>query len=177
MPTKSPTKSPTKAPTNAPTKSPTNAPTKSPTKAPLPCVVATTIDPQTQDVAILGSTTNIGTVDTVRRTTKREKCRLYNGLGIWYKINPSTNNANLFASTCNAGTNFDTVITVYQGDNCRPHQVCVAQENDSGVETCSNVEFAVSPSTTYWIFVDGNGSAQGDFSLTVGDVIVAGAGR
>jgi hypothetical protein len=109
-------------------------------------------------------------VDTVRSTTN-PNCRLYNGFGIWYKIKPFTNNANLRASTCRdrGPTDFDTVITVYRGDSCRP-QVCVAQNDDyySG-NLCSEVDpFAVSSSTTYWIFVDGNGGAKGNFELTVG---------
>jgi hypothetical protein len=109
-------------------------------------------------------------VDTVRSTTN-PSCRLYNGFGIWYKINPFTNNANLFASTCNSSrTNFDTVMTVYQDDNCRP-QFCVAQNDDASIGSsgaCSTVRFAVSPSTTYWIFVDGFGTGdQGNFRLTV----------
>jgi hypothetical protein len=142
-----------------------SVPPKTPTKAPLPCVGATTIDPQTQSVAILGSTTNIGTVDTVRITTN-PKCFLYNGFGIWYKIKPFTINANLRASTCNGGTNFDTVITVYGGDNCRP-KFCVAQNDDSSAGICSTVRFVVSAFTTYWIFVDGFGSLKGNFRLTV----------
>jgi hypothetical protein len=103
-------------------------------------------------------------VDTVRSTTSFS-CRLYNGLGIWYKIKPFTNNANLVASTCfYGGADFDTVITVYRGDNCRPSE-CIAQNDGEG---CSDVEFAVSPSTTYWIFVDGySGFTRGNFQLTV----------
>jgi hypothetical protein len=165
VPVPVPVSAPTKAPTYAPTKAPTKSPTKAPTKAPLPCVGATTIDPQTQSVNILDSTTNIGTVDTVRSTTS-PSCRLYNGFGIWYKIKPFTNNANILASTCYLGTNFDTVITVYKGDNCRP-QVCATQNDDDDCQKCSFVGFAVSPNTTYWIFVDGPGTATGNFQLTV----------
>jgi hypothetical protein len=127
-----------------------------------PCVSATEIDPQTKRVIISGSTANIGTVDTVRSTTN-PSCGLNNGFGIWYKIKPYTYNANLFASTCfNGGTNFDTVITVYQGDSCRP-KVCVKQndENDDvTIAKCSFVDFTVSQSTAYWIFVDGAGAAN-----------------
>jgi hypothetical protein len=108
-------------------------------------------------------------VDTVRSTTN-PSCRLYNGFGIWYKINPFTNNANLYVDTCNGGADFDTVITVYRGDSCRP-QVCVAQNNDFPGLLCSFVDFSVSSSTTYWIFFDGNGgAAKGRFQLTV-DVV------
>jgi hypothetical protein len=105
-------------------------------------------------------------VDTVRSTTI-PSCTLYNGIGIWYKIKPFTNAAYLAATTCfNGGADFDTVITVYQGDNCRP-QFCVAQNNDYySANLCSDVLFAVSSSTTYWIFVDGNGE-KGNFALTV----------
>jgi hypothetical protein len=109
-------------------------------------------------------------VDTVRSTTN-PSCGRFNGLGIWYKIKPFTSNANLRASTCNAGTNFDTVITVYQGDNCRPRQ-CVAQNDDfPGLYLCSTVGFAVSPFVTYWIFIDGFSiRINGNFVLTV-DVV------
>jgi hypothetical protein len=90
-------------------------------------------------------------------------------LGIWYKIKPFTYNANLRASTCNAGTNFDTVITIYRGDDCRPRQ-CVIQNDDVvyAVTLCSTIGFEVSPSTTYWVFVDGyGGAAKGSFELMV----------
>jgi hypothetical protein len=175
-------KVPVKAPAPVPVvKAPAKPPTNAPVQAPLPCVEATTImiDPETQSGNVLGNTTNIETEDTVRGTTN-PSCAFsyYNGFGIWYKINPFTNNANLIASTCNAGTNFyfDTVVTVYQGNNCRP-QVCVAQnDNVSGCVTCGSapscsiIEFAVSPSTTYWIFVHGFALATGNFNLTVSGV-------
>jgi hypothetical protein len=130
------------------------------------------LDLQTQKVNIFDDTTNIGTVDTVRSTTiTNPSCGLYNGFGIWYKIKPFTNTKYLSAYTCfTGGTNFDTVITVYEGDNCRP-QFCVDQNNDNfpGLYLCSTVVFAVSSSATYWIFVDGNGgAAKGSFELTVG---------
>jgi hypothetical protein len=152
---------------------PAPVPVPIPVPVPLPvpvsaCVEATTID-LTGSITILGTTNNITDVDTVRITTNHSSCAYFNGIGVWYKIKPFTNNANLRATTCNGGTNFDTVITVYGGDNCRP-QVCVAQNNDYG-DSCSNVDFAVSSSTTYWIFVDCAGTAnptQGNFELTVG---------
>jgi hypothetical protein len=121
---------------------------------------------------ILGDTTSITVVDTVRNTTNHSSCDFFNGLGIWYKINPFTNSANLTASTCFNATDFDTVMTVYEGDNCRP-QVCVAQNDDEDAVSddiiCSTVRFVAS-STTYWIFVDGYGPGdQGIFQLTVID--------
>jgi hypothetical protein len=108
-------------------------------------------------------------VDTVRSTTNSERCGRYNGFGIWYKIKPFSNIANLVVSTCSSGTFFDTVITTYQGDNCRP-QVCDEQndDNDDNGTYCSSVGFVVSPFVMYWIFVDGNGGAsKGNFELTV----------
>jgi hypothetical protein len=166
-----PVRAPVPVPT-VPVPIPVSAP-KTPTKAPLPCVDATTIviDPETQSGNVLGNTTNITDVDTVRNTTNHSSCDLYNGIGIWYKINPLTNHTNLTATTCGGGDGIklDTVITVYEGDNCRP-QVCVAQ-NDAyyGSIKCSNIEgFAVSPFVTHWIFVDGSGTGdKGKFTLRV----------
>jgi hypothetical protein len=142
---------------------------KAPTKAPLPCVNATEIDAQAQNGIIFGNTTNIMDEDTVRNTTKPNPLYpTYNGLGIWYKIKPSTIYDNLVATTCFNATNFDTVITVYRGDSCRPREF-VDQDNDNNAALCSRVTFVVSPSTTYWIFVDGYYGTEnkGDFQLTV----------
>jgi hypothetical protein len=151
---------------------------KTPTEAPLPCVSATEIDVRFGGVVnIFGNTTNITDVDTVRNTTTNADsstsppfCRLYNGFGIWYKIKPFTTNGELYAITTCYGdkTNFDTVITVYRGDSCRPHD-CVKQGDDYFSHLCSIVSSVeVSPFVTYWIFVDGAGtSSKGYFELLV----------
>jgi hypothetical protein len=167
-PTPSPNEiTPTRPPSEfTPNPSP-NESTPSPSPILDECVEGATIDPQIEIVFISGSTTNIETADIFRSTTSPNSCLLYSGFGIWYKINPFNNNANLIASTCNEVTTFNTVITVFRGGNCRP-RFCVAQNDDSDSAQCSLVMFGVSPFATYWIFVESNANdGRGDFLLTV----------
>ena len=79
-------------------------------------------------------------------------------------------------STCSAGTNYDTKLSVFSG-SCGS-LVCIDGDDD---HTCthtnlhSEVSFAAVSGTTYYVLVHGFGSANGDFDLLVleGDISCA----
>src|SRR5438094_888332 len=74
--------------------------------------------------------------------------------------------------TCGAGTNFDTVLYLRSGV-CSGGPEVVSGCNDdacadaTGVNRASRVTPTVTAGQTYYIFVDGFGGAQGNFTLTV----------
>lgn len=85
----------------------------------------------------------------------------------WFKFTPSHTDTYVF-STCNASTNFDTVIAVMSGD-C-DDLTCEATNDDSSCST-NSVASTVAPSLTsgrtYYIAVAGYSGHAGDFELTV----------
>lgn len=93
------------------------------------------------------------------------------GGGVWYKVVGT--GGFLRASTCNAGTSYDTRLHVYSG-TCSSLS-CVTANDDyfSTPYTCSNsslnsiVEWCSSPGQIYYILVSGFGSATGNFSLSL----------
>lgn len=98
------------------------------------------------------------------------------GGGLWYELVGEGNNVIL--STCNPGTDFDTQIAVFQGDGCEVEDLdCIAGNDDwafSGFGyTCdygagtSAVQFLAQEGISYFIYVTGFASQDGDFELTV----------
>ena len=76
----------------------------------------------------------------------------------------------LRASTCYPGTNYDTFLRIYTGENCFP-LTCVGLNNDAGSMTCpqspnrSVVEWCSSPGRVYRVFVHGFGARLGTTNL------------
>ena len=68
-------------------------------------------------------------------------------------------------STSNNGTNFDTEIFVYSGSCSNLN--CIGSDNNSGSGTTSEITFTSSIGVEYFIYVDGNGSATGQFELSI----------
>jgi hypothetical protein len=83
--------------------------------------------------------------------------------GVWYKFVGTGQSITI--STDNAGTNFDTDINIYSG-SCGS-LTCVGGDTDSGAGTNSSYTFTATNGTTYYIYVDGNGTAQGQFELSI----------
>ncbi len=85
------------------------------------------------------------------------------GHGIWYSV---VGNGNTFtASTCGAGTDFDTKIQVLC--DCSP-MICVGGNDDScGLQ--SSVSWCTEVGKTYYILVGGFGSSQGNVEFDVSD--------
>ena len=87
----------------------------------------------------------------------------------WYQV---TLTPGLVAtiSTCNVGTNFDTIISVYGGPDCL-NLACVATNDDAscsvGSSSASTVQFSVNTTTPYHIAVSGYSTGTGNFELSV----------
>jgi hypothetical protein len=106
------------------------------------------------------------------------KDRLYDGPGVWYTF--TGNGRRLQASTCNPGTDFDTVIFVYCG-SCAGGNLaglnCVAQ-NDFLDPQCapvagadaSTVAFDTTPGVQYFVSVFGFEGDEGSFNFTLSDL-------
>ncbi|MEO7922728.1 MAG: immunoglobulin domain-containing protein [Chitinophagaceae bacterium] len=87
-------------------------------------------------------------------------CSVSTQPGIWYRFTGVGGTETI--STC-AGGSFDTKLSVYTG-TCAA-LTCVAG-NDDFCGLLSQVSFATTPGTTYFILVHGFGGATGTFSLT-----------
>src|SRR5436305_953812 len=71
--------------------------------------------------------------------------------------------------TCGSGTNFDSVVYMRSG-TCTGAEIACNDDgcaNSTGLGRASNITPAVTAGHTYYIVVDGYGSGQGTFSLTV----------
>ena len=75
-------------------------------------------------------------------------------------VAPETGNARI--SSCNPGTNFDTLL--YVRTDCTEILSQVGCNNAVG---CELLEFAVMQNNTYYIVVDGQFAVNGDFELSV----------
>ena len=63
-------------------------------------------------------------------------------------------------------SNFNTVLHVHTG-TCEGGPQLTCNDDDGTCGPRSRLSFAVAPGTTYYVFVDGYGGAQGDFGLSV----------
>lgn len=85
------------------------------------------------------------------------------GKGVWYVVDGQGND--ITVSTDNGGTNFDTQLNIYTG-SCGSF-TCLSGDDDSGTGTTSELTFTASSGTTYYIYVDGDGAAEGQFELSL----------
>ncbi|GIV35221.1 MAG: hypothetical protein KatS3mg031_2756 [Chitinophagales bacterium] len=87
--------------------------------------------------------------------------------GVWYRY--TGDGSFVTASLCNAGTNYDTKLSVYTGD-CTSLLCEVGNDDDSGCSfssLSSSVEWLSTAGTDYFILVHGFGSNTGSFELTL----------
>jgi len=101
--------------------------------------------------------------------------------GVWYSW--TGDGSIVTATTCNEGTNFDTKLNVYSG-SCEelvcvagdddgspsgenPDPACVVEETGSTANRASTVPFESEEGVTYYFYVSGFGSAQGNFELSI----------
>lgn len=125
------------------------------------CANAIVINPSS--IPIYGNTT-LATLDNERENT----CQVFSqSSGLWYKLTSSTF-TDVTASTCNSGTNFDTQISVFVGNDCNSLS-CVGSNDDQciGNFRASTYSFLAEPNKTYWVVVHGYLSGAGFFGLTV----------
>jgi len=83
--------------------------------------------------------------------------------GVWYKF--VGNGQSTTVTTDNATTNFDTEINIFTG-TCAA-LTCVGGDDDNGSGTTSTYTFNTINGTTYYIYVDGKGTAQGQFKISL----------
>jgi predicted CXXCH cytochrome family protein len=118
-----------------------------------------TLDPTTFDVTVLGDTT-LADEDNKPFCGSAEPTQT-----LWYSVAGTGNT--LTATTCSAGTTFDTVMQVFC-DGCDT-PVCVTSSDDdascglSGVR--STVSWCSDANQTYWIQLGGSGGASGVVEL------------
>lgn len=88
--------------------------------------------------------------------------------GVWYKIT-ATETGVITASTCSPNTNYDTKLSVFEGD-CN-NLVCVGGNDDDFALPCVNFQsrftWCVTAGSTYFIQVHGFGFGTGDFEISV----------
>jgi len=87
--------------------------------------------------------------------------------GVWYRVNGT--GGNLRATTCNAGSNYDTKLSVFSGS---PGALqCITGNDDSPCAGFSalnaTVNWASEQNETYYILVHGFGGSQGNYEMTV----------
>ena len=87
--------------------------------------------------------------------------------GVWYTYTPTVSGTNIEVSTCNAGTNFDTKIRVFEGA-CGA-LTCVVGEDDEngacGLRTI--VDWCGVAGNTYYILIHGYGDSEGEFEMSL----------
>jgi hypothetical protein len=89
--------------------------------------------------------------------------------GVWYQVLGT--GSSMTASLCHAGTNFDSKITVYQGD-CNGVLACVTANDDSASicslnRQASQVQWDSETDVTYYVLIHGFGARVGEFQLSV----------
>lgn len=85
------------------------------------------------------------------------------GDGVWYSF--IGDGSEVTISTDNPGTNFDTEINIFEGP-CTA-LTCVGGDNDGGVGMTSSFTFTTTNGTEYFIYVDGDGAAIGQFEVSL----------
>ncbi|MBN2778849.1 MAG: hypothetical protein JXR36_14515 [Bacteroidales bacterium] len=83
--------------------------------------------------------------------------------GVWYSF--IGDGSEVTISTDNPGTNFDTEINIFEGP-CTA-LTCVGGDNDGGVGMTSSFTFTTTNGTEYFIYVDGDGAAIGQFEVSL----------
>ena len=128
-------------------------------------VIPQGVSPLSFDGTIIGATTEISTFDEVAPVCPTTVSR-----GVWYTFTAPGFNVQLGLSTCNAETEFDTIISVYQddalsyrgqGSPSSETMTCVgSNDNDTSDGTCggtkSQLEVPTEAGKTYRILVHGN---------------------
>ena len=91
------------------------------------------------------------------------------GGAVWYSITPTTDEF-IEVSLCNAGTDFDTKLRIYEG--ACDSLVCVTGDDDSPFCGPNNEieNWCAQAGTTYYILVHGYSSSEGTFEMTVTEI-------
>jgi hypothetical protein len=88
--------------------------------------------------------------------------------GLWYKFTNTLNSLlSLTISTCYDQTEFDTIISVFEGTTCDALS-CIGNVDDVGVADCGTravYGFLASPLKTYYVLIQGFEGSEGNFQL------------
>ncbi len=87
------------------------------------------------------------------------------GGGVWYTFVGTGSFVTL--SMCNAGTTYDSKLHVYEGSCTSPLCVTADDDNCDNPGLASTVTFCSTLGTTYYVLVNGFGTASGAFALTM----------
>jgi hypothetical protein len=87
--------------------------------------------------------------------------------GVWYTVTGTGNT--MTASTCSAGTNYDTKLGVYCGNCANLAGLTCVTGNDDFCGLQSQVSWCSQSGATYLILVHGFGGATGNFDLILSD--------
>ena len=122
-----------------------------------PCSAFAIPSPYTTPVTLLGATTAASSAFSSTCYSNDQ------GPVVWYTITP-TAGTNVTITTCNPGTNFDTVISVYTG-TCHILS-CLLYNDDAycnSTNSLSTVSFLPAANTIYYIAVGGYSTSKGNF--------------
>jgi Ca2+-binding RTX toxin-like protein len=86
------------------------------------------------------------------------------GATTWYSM---TATANSQVTVNTRGANFDTVLAVYTGSSLASLTRLVCDDDISGTDYDSEVQFAAVPGTSYWIQVGGYNGATGTYPVNI----------
>ena len=130
------------------------------------CSNATRIEgPYNPSITVFGS--NIGGITGYNELVNTTcQINLYQ-FSAWYEIFP-TYGQYVNVTTCNFGTNFDTILTVVSGNQCSSLN-CTIRNDDSCYyynSTSSSVDFYAT-AESYYVIVSGYSSFTGNFELTI----------
>ncbi len=92
--------------------------------------------------------------------------------GVWYTITPASS-GDVNITTC--GSDFDTYVRVYEGDDCDNLTECMGYSDDGAScdDSGSDITFAAEANTTYYILMGGyNDDDFGTFTITANCVVV-----
>ncbi|AFU70108.1 secreted protein with Por secretion system C-terminal sorting domain [Psychroflexus torquis ATCC 700755] len=84
---------------------------------------------------------------------------------LWYSFTGNGNDQDVTLSLCDGGTDFDSVIKVF--DECGGTEIAV---NDDACGLQSELTFTSEGTSTYLIMIEGSGSSAGAFSLAVSSI-------
>ncbi len=83
--------------------------------------------------------------------------------GVWYKFIGEGSTVTI--STDNVATNYDTRLFLFSGD-C-DNLVCIDSDDNSGSGETSEIVFIAENGTDYYVYVTGDGSAEGQFGFSL----------
>jgi uncharacterized repeat protein (TIGR01451 family) len=102
-------------------------------------------------------------LNATRETAEPTHAGVSGGRSVWWSWTPLSSG---IASIDTHGSNFDTLLAVYNGTVLNSLSLVAANDNDGSIGSTSSVTFVAQAGTTYLIAVDGAQGATGQIALT-----------